>query len=134
MNSKHPIDGRDERGRTTVLPPALRSHMFRKGDIHNPAGKGGEYQRCLKLCRESSHEAAEEIIRLSKESGDERVRYMAATWVFERAWGKPKEYDAARENDERPKFNPRLYTPGELELIERTLRLMVEPRTTRANE
>jgi hypothetical protein len=128
MNSKHPIEGRDERGRTTVLPLALRPHMFRKGDIHNPAGKGGEYQRCLKLCRESSHEAAEEIVRLSKESEDERVRYMAATWIFERAWGKPKEYDAAQENDERPKFNPRLYTPSELDLIERALRLMVESR------
>jgi len=76
-----PCDGRDERGRTTVLPPVLRAHMFRKGVVHNPAGKGGEYQRCLMLCRKSSHQAAEEIIRLSKESEDERVRYMAAVWV-----------------------------------------------------
>jgi hypothetical protein len=113
---------------------ALRSHMVTKGAVHDPAGRGGEYQRCLGLCREPSYEAAEEIVRLSKQSEDERVRYMAATWICERAWRKPREFDPTRENNDRPKFNPRLYTPGELELIEQALRLMVEPRTARPDE
>ena len=97
MNSKRACNGRDERGRTTVLPPALRKHMFKKGEVRNPAGRGGEYQRCLMLCREASFEAAQEIIRLSKESEDDRVRYMAGTWVYQYAWGKPKDYDQKSE-------------------------------------
>ena len=82
--SRRAFDGGDERGRTTALPPALRAYMFRKGEVHNPAGKGDEYGRCLRLCREASFSAAEEIIRLSKESDDERVRFMAATWIYVR--------------------------------------------------
>jgi hypothetical protein len=93
MNSKPACDGRDERGRVTVLPPALRKHIFKKGEVRNPRGRGGEYQRCLMLCREASFEAAQEIIRLSKESEDDRVRYMAGTWIYQYAWGRPKDYD-----------------------------------------
>ena len=108
-----------------MLPPALRAHMFRKGEVHNPAGKGGEYGRCLMLCRNASYAAAEEIIRLSQESEDDRVRYMAATWIYERAWGKPKEYDPAKDKEEiRPRFDPSLYTPEQLEQIEKALRIV----------
>lgn len=112
-----------------MLPPALRAHVFRKGEVHNPGGKGGEYRRCLRLCRNASHKAAEEIIRLSNESDDERIRYMAATWICERAWGKPKEYDPkAEEAEASPSFNPRDYSLEELDTIEAALRLMVRPR------
>jgi hypothetical protein len=100
--------------------------------VHNPAGKGGEYRRCLMLCREASYEAAEEILRLSKESEDERIRYMAATWIFERAWGKARDFDPAAEKPEPPKFDPRLYSPEELDVIEAGLRPMIEPRTVAA--
>ena len=102
MNGKRAYDGRDERGRTTVLPPALRTHLFRKGEVHNPRGRGGEYQRCLMLCREASFEAAKEIIRLSRESDDDRVRYMASTWDYQYSWGCPKDYDP---KSEEPKTN-----------------------------
>jgi hypothetical protein len=88
---------RDARGRTTRLPEAFRANIWKPGQSGNLSGTGGEYQRCLKLCRASSYEAAVEIVRLSKESDDDRVRYMAATWVYERAWGKPKEYDPLKE-------------------------------------
>jgi hypothetical protein len=74
----------------------------------------------------------EEILRLSKESEDERIRYIAATWVFERAWGKPRDFDPVVEKPERPKFDPRAYSPEELDVIEAGLRLMVEPRTVAA--
>jgi hypothetical protein len=133
MSSKHPSDGRDERGRTTTLPLALRSHMFRKGEVHNPAGRGGEYQRCLKLCRESSYDAAKEIIRLSRESDDDRVRYTAANWVYEHAWGKPKDYDPTKEKPQ-SSFNPADYTPEELNQIEAALRLIMSRRDQRAAE
>ena len=116
-----------------MLPPVLRAHMFRKGVVHNPAGKGGEYQRCLMLCRKSSHQAAEEIIRLSKESEDERVRYMAAVWVYEHAWGKPKDFDPKSEEAEtKQKFDPSAYTPEQLDQIERAFKIMVEVQGSRS--
>ena len=109
----------------TALPPALRKRCWQPGQSGNPSGTGGEYQRCLTLCREASHDAAEEIIRLSKESEDERVRYMAATWVYERAWGKTREYDPSKEKAERPKFDPSRLTPAQLRQLEAALRLYV---------
>jgi hypothetical protein len=123
-----PFDGRDERGRTTMLPPALRAHTFKPGEIHNPAGKGGKYQECKRLCREASPSAARVIIALANDPNeDSRVRYMAAAWVHEQAWGKPKEYDPASETPAGPKFNPRDYSPEQLDVIEAALRLMLHP-------
>ena len=101
----------------------MKARMWTKGTAPNPGGRSGEYQRCLMLCRKSSYDAALEIIRLSQESDDERVRFMSATWVYERAWGKAKEFDP---NAERPAttFNPRDYTAEELVQIEATLKLI----------
>jgi hypothetical protein len=110
----------------TVLPPALRERCWPPGQSGNPGGTGGEYQRCLKLCRQASHDAAEEIIRLSKESEDERVRFTAAAWVYERAWGKPREYDPSTEKAERPKFDPSLLSPQQRNQVEAALRLMAK--------
>jgi hypothetical protein len=117
----------------TALPPVLRSHMFRKGEVHNPAGRGGEYQRCLKLCRESSYDAAKEIIRLSRESDDDRVRYMAANWVYEHAWGKPTPYDPSK--DKQPlNFDIRDYTPEQLSVIEAALAIIKAVRDQKQAE
>ena len=79
------------------------------------------------VCRASSFEAAEEIVRLSKESTDERVRYMAATWVYERSWGRPQDYDPNADSPPST-FNPRDYSPEELDLIETALKLMLGRR------
>jgi hypothetical protein len=133
MKGKPAYDGRDERGRTTVLPPALRNHKFKKGEVHNPAGRGGEYRRCLMLCRRASYDAAKEIIRLSRESDDDRVRYTASSWVYEYAWGKPKDYDPATEpKPERDRrWDPSKYSLEELDVIRTGLRLMLEDRSGR---
>jgi hypothetical protein len=58
---------------------------------------------------------------------DRRVVTVAATALIERGWGKPKDFDPIAE---RPpsQFNPRDYSPDELDLIERALRLMLEHR------
>lgn len=107
------------------LPPALRERLWKPGQSGNPSGVGGEYQRCLHLCRKNSHAAAEEIVKLSISSEDDRVRYTAAAWVYERAWGKPKEYDPTKEQPERPRFDPELLTPAQRNQVEAALRLMV---------
>ena len=124
--------GRDARGRATRLPASMRAQMWKPGQSGNPGGFGGEYQRCLRLCRDASYEAAEEIIRLRRESDDDRIRYMAATWIYERAWGKPKDYDPADElKPQRARFDPSKYTLKELEQIQAALLLMREDRSER---
>jgi hypothetical protein len=107
--------------------------MWKPGQSGNPRGFGGEYQRCLRLCREASYEAAEDIIRLGRESDDDRIRFMASTWIYERAWGKPKDFDPADEpKPKRDRFvDPSKYTLQELELIAEALQLMVEDRSGR---
>jgi len=49
-------------------------------------------QACRARCREHSEAAAKEIVRLFSESQDDRVRYMAAQWTYEQAWGKVEDY------------------------------------------
>ena len=108
--------------------------MFKKGEVRNPRGRGGEYQRCLMLCREASYAAALEIIRLSKESEDDRVRYMAGTWVYQYAWGKPKDYDQkAEELKKESPFNPRDYSPEQLNVIEQLLKILSNPLGKRSS-
>ena len=118
---------RDARGRTTRLPPALAANVWKPGQSGNPSGRGGEYQRCLMLCRENSFDAAQQIIRLSRESDDERVKYMAATWIVERAWGKPQNYDPIKERAPTG-FNPADYSSEQLKRIESALRVIMAVR------
>jgi hypothetical protein len=61
-------------------------------------------------CQASSFEAAEEIVPLVKESADERIRYMAATWLYERAWGRAQDYDPNAERSIRGITAPKSWT------------------------
>lgn len=81
---------------------------YRLGQAPNPTGKGGEFQSCQSLWHKASFAAAQEIIKLSTESDDDRLRMTAAAWVYERAWGKPREYDPASEKPAGPEFDPEL--------------------------
>ena len=60
---------------------------------------------------------------------------VAATALIERAFGKPRDYDPKRDA-ERPKpvFDPRAYTPAELEQLEIALKLLMEGRQVAAPE
>ena len=123
--------GRDARGRATRLPASMRAQMWKPGQSGNPGGFGGEYQRCLRLCRDASYKAAEEIIRLGRESDDDRIRFVASTWIYERSWGRPKDYDPADEPKPKRRFDPSKYTLQELEQIQAALLLMREDRSGR---
>ncbi len=94
----------------------------------------GPPRRSIVLCREASYAAALEIIRLSKESEDDRVRYMAGTWVYQYAWGKPKDYDQkAEEFKKESPFNPRDYSPEQLNVIEQLLKILSNPLGKRSS-
>jgi hypothetical protein len=95
-------------------------------------GSPGDRERAIKLFaevqkiyRECSPAAASEICRLALEAEDERVRSVCAGMVVERAWGKPREYDpAAEQPQQKPTFDPSLYTTEELEQLHAAIRLM----------
>ncbi len=109
------------------VPANLAPYTFRTGQSGNPGGKGGTYYEAQRICRDASPKAARVMIELLS-SEDDRVRLMAAREIYERAWGPPKAYDPATEKSEkRPKFNPRDYSPRELDVIETALKLMLRP-------
>src|SRR6516164_10259195 len=101
--------------------PAVAERVWKPGQSGNPQGAIGEWQRCRALCREHSAAAAEEIIRLFRESDDDRVRYMAAQWCYEQAWGKAQEFDPNAEREPLP-FDASRLTSEERELLRKALR------------
>lgn len=106
------------------LPAALVDNIWKPGQSGNPTGKSGEYQRCQSLCKAASYEAAEEVISLGKTCDDPRVRYMANTWVYERAWGKVKDYDPKSEGNSVPVFDPKSVTPEQLQIIKAAMNML----------
>ncbi|HTV45483.1 MAG TPA: hypothetical protein VMF05_09210 [Stellaceae bacterium] len=109
------------------MPASLAPYAFKPGLSGNPGGKGGAFYEAQKICRDASPQAARVLIELLG-SPDDRVRLMAAREISERAWGRPKDYDPARDVPERRAFDPRQYSAQELVLIEQALLLMVRPK------
>jgi hypothetical protein len=59
------------------------------------------------------------------QSEDERVALMAADKVFERAWGRPKEYDPNAESvKKQPPFDPSLYSTEELRQMQAVMKMI----------
>jgi hypothetical protein len=107
------------------LPAALAAKMWQKGQSGNPGGRGSEWHRCQSLCREASFASVEELMRLRDHSDDDRVRYMAATWLYERAWGKIKEYDPKSEEQPLP-FDPSKLTPGQFNKLRAAMQMLIQ--------
>jgi hypothetical protein len=104
-----------------------KAFRFAKGQSGNPDGQSRFYHQCRKLAREASPEMMAGLIDLAKNAVDERVRSVCLIAVLDRAGVKPIDYDPTiDEATERPKFDPSIYSPEELNLIERVLRLMVD--------
>src|ERR1700726_2082384 len=101
---------------------------FPKGKSGNPGGRTKLFAQCQRLCREASPDAARRLIELIQ-SEDKRVALMAADKVFERAWGKARDYDPAQEQAQKkpPPFDPSLYTLDELRQM-RDVMLMIARR------
>lgn len=123
------------------LPAAFTERIWRPGQSGNPTGRGGDFKACQALCRSKSSAAAKRMVELAEldaidENGelaplsakaDPRIVMLAAQWVYERAWGPPKPFDPKDEPDpNRPRFDPRLLSPEQLDLVERGLRLMAQ--------
>ena len=69
---------------------------WRPGQSGNPTGQGALYQEAQRLCREKTPRASARLIELM-ESSDERVAFMASKEVWERGFGKARDYDPREE-------------------------------------
>jgi hypothetical protein len=100
---------------------------YKKRQTGNPGGKTKLFAQVQRICREASPEAARRLIELMH-SEDERVALMAADKVFERAWGRPKEYDPNAESTKKPPppFDPSLYTTEELRRMQEVMLMIAE--------
>ena len=119
---------RDGKGRWLPGVTPAGARPWRKGQAPNPTGKGGDYHEMQRLAREFTPRATEILRDIANDpSEDSRNRIVAIGMLYDRAWGKPKEYDPAAEKPEdKGTFNPRDFSPQELTEIERVLRLMIE--------
>jgi hypothetical protein len=119
---------RDARGRWLPGANPAGASPWRKGQAPNPSGRGGDYHEMQRLAREFTPRATEILREIADDPNeDSRNRIVAIGMLYDRAWGKPKEYDPKSEQPEdKGTFNPRDFSPQELIEIERVLRLMKE--------
>jgi hypothetical protein len=112
--------------RKKLLPAALAANLWKSGQSGNPGGKGGTYYEMMRLARQFTPQATQILIDIGSDPGEEaRSRIVAIGMLYDRAWGKPKDYDPATEKNEiRPCFDPSLYTPEQVTEIERVLRMV----------
>jgi hypothetical protein len=122
---------RDAKGRWLPGVTPAGARPWQKGQAPNPSGKGGDYHEMQRLAREFTPRATEILRDIANDpSEDSRNRIVAIGMLYDRAWGKPKEYDPAEDREViRPRFDPSLYTPEQLAQIEQTLRMV---QTTQA--
>jgi hypothetical protein len=138
-----PGEPRKRRG-ATKLHPLMVQKMWKPGQTGNPGGVTGEYGEAMRLARSRAPRGVMRLIELAEldeldatgslkplsAKHDPRVVTVAVTNLLDRAFGRPKEYDPAKDpaNNPRPAFDPRAYSDEELERIEGVLRLLMEPR------
>ena len=117
---------RDAKGRWLPGVTPAGARPWRKGQAPNPTGKGGDYHEMQRLAREFTPRATEILRDIANDpSEDSRNRIVAIGMLYDRAWGKPKDYDPSEDKEAtRSRFDPSLYTPEQLAQIEAALRLV----------
>jgi hypothetical protein len=120
---------RDARGRWLPGVTPFGARPWRKGQVPNPSGKGGAYHEMQRLAREFTPRATEILRGIADDPNeDSRNRIVAIGMLYDRAWGKSKEYDPKLEEKEKnDDFDPRNYTSEQLDFIEQALLLIVNP-------
>lgn len=83
------VDGDRRHKAPSSDPTAVGSCRGRRGSA---AIQPATLQRVRKLCADDSPASARELIELAHNSKDDRVRYMASTWVIERGVGKARDH------------------------------------------
>ena len=112
--------------RKKPLPAALAANLWKPGQSGNPGGKGGTYYEMMRLARQFTPQATQILIDIASDPGEARSRIVAIGMLYDRAWGKAREYDPSEDKEEeiRPRFDPSRYTPEQLNEIERVFRMI----------
>jgi len=104
-----------------------KAFRFPKGQSGNPDGQSRFYHQSRKLAREASPEMMRELIHLAKTAEDERVRSVCLIAVLDRAGVRPIDYDPkADEDQQRPPFDPKLFSTEELRRMHAMFLLIAE--------
>jgi hypothetical protein len=123
--------------RKKPLPPALAANLWKPGQSGNPGGKGGTYYEMMRLARQFSPEATQILIDIARDPSEEsRNKIVAIGMLFDRGWGKAREYDPSEDKEEevRPRFDPSLFTREQLAQIETTLRMVAATQAETEND
>lgn len=80
-----------------VLSPALAANRWKPGQSGNPSGHSGAYGDAVRLAQHAAPYAVRRLIELMS-SDDERVAVVAANSILDRAFGKPKVADEAKDD------------------------------------
>ena len=122
---RHPERSPDGRWLPGVVPKGARP--WQPGASANPGGKGGLFHEMQRIGREFTPEATKYLIEIAAdENEDSRNRIVAMSMLFDRAWGKPKEYDPRAEPQEAGRFDPALLTPEQRQAVRQALLLIKE--------
>jgi hypothetical protein len=123
--------------RKKPLPAALAANVWKPGQSGNPGGKGGSFYAMMRLARQFSPEATQILIDIARDPSEEsRNKIVAIGMLYDRAWGKVREYDPSEDKEEeiRPRFDPSLFTREQLAQIETTLRMVAAAQAEPEND
>jgi hypothetical protein len=105
-----------------VIPHGARP--WKPGTSANPGGKGGLYHEMQRLAREFTPEATGYLIGIARdEEEDTRNRIVAMSMLYERAWGKPKEYDPSADREPETGLDFSLLSPEQRRQLREILEL-----------
>ena len=79
------------------LLPAMRSRMWKPEQSGNPTGHSGEYGTAISLPQRAAPRAVRRLIELM-DSEDERVAAVACNSILDRAFGKSKPAEEAKDD------------------------------------
>ena len=116
-----------EQRKQAVLETGRRAFRRPKGQTDRTAMMQAYYES-RQLARIASPRMMQGLIEDADNAEDERVRSVCRLAVLDRAGVRPIDFDPLEGEDEGFDFNPRDYTPEQLEVLEQALRLMIEKR------
>jgi hypothetical protein len=113
--------------RIEILKARTNAFRFPKGQSGNPDGQSRFYHECRKIAREASPDMMRELVTLAKTAEDERVPSVCLVAVLDREGVRAIDHDSIAEKPANPAFDPRAYSPDQLDVIEAALRLLLNP-------
>jgi hypothetical protein len=123
LRTEMPLDSRLAIGRAKI-----KAFRWPKGQTgRTPSAK--LYHEARRIARQAAPAMMHKLVDLAQNSEDDRVASVCAIAVLDRASIRPIDFDPNEERGTKPRFNPRHYTPEELDLIQAALKLLVRPRS-----